>query len=122
VTLWTGATIVLLVAIALVCLLSRDPLPSEWFSSESSDGQHTVSARLIGEAGTFGPQSIGVYANHRLLFSTEISHDGKTLNESNYEVVWMGREATLTLSGEEQKDAAFRIVFESGGVSYSEIS
>jgi hypothetical protein len=89
---------------------------------EPPDGQHTVSAKVVGDAWSFGPHSVGVYANNALLFSAEISNDGKALNQSNHEMVWMGREATLTLSGEEHKDAVYRIVFRSGGVSYSQIS
>lgn len=70
--------------------------------SNSPNNMNTVKIVQVGEPFFFGPSSIRLKYNDDY-FDTQISNDGKTLDQSNVEINWKNDfEATITLNGEEQ--------------------
>lgn len=57
----------------------------------------------------FSPSSVTIYKGYEEFCEKEISNDGKTLHESNFEAEWDEEFVYLTLKGEEQTDETISI-------------
>lgn len=77
----------------------------------SPDQSTTVSLYEVGSPFLFGSSSIKIYVNSKgdCVFSTSIHNDGKSLNDENYQIVWINNEPFITLDGEEQYPVTYHV-------------
>ena len=57
----------------------------------------------------------------KMKYKSSIANDGKTLNKSNFDIIWKENIAILTIKGEEQDDEVLNIDFNNNKISHHKI-
>lgn len=101
------------------------PDMNPFFEESSPNGDHAITTYYVENNSVLAVRDSGelvVFANGEELFTERIHNDGATLNSDNYNIIWEADKAILTLSGSEQTDKRYEIVFSDNGVTYHELT
>ena len=113
-------TIVIMILGAFIFELVKDynnsVVRTEVAKFTSEDEKYCVLINEIGEPIFFGAAEIEVVVQdtdrQRPYLKTNISNDGKSLGEENFDIQWTDNGATLTVRGEEQPDCTYLIIWD----------
>lgn len=94
------------------------------FESSSDNGMYRIAIKSSG-AFLFSSEDISINAYKGLFkkikYKSSIANDGKTLNKSNFDIIWKENIAILTIKGEEQDDEVLNIDFNNNKISHHKI-
>lgn len=101
--------------IILIIIISLTSCTSTVISEETLDNKNTIIIRTENNAFPFGSETIHIKFKEGIfekkIFKYEISNDGKSLDNENIYIFWRNSKCYIRLSGEEQFDELYEIVF-----------